>query len=81
MILNTVFLCYVKFVKYNRSIIGVDVKVHIGLYLALVFIIWSTLTIHIVELVVLKNSQNLTSSYLIINVILILSPYFIYLIF
>lgn len=81
MILNAVLLCYVKFVKYNRSVVSLDGKVPSGLSFALVILILCTIAVHITEFVILKRSRTLTGSYLIVNAILILLPYFLYVVF
>jgi len=78
MLINTGLLCYIKFIKYNRSIIGNTGEVPGYLYIILAAALIITVAVNIIELMVLIKKHRLDAVYIIISIALLVIPYLAY---
>lgn len=78
MLTDSFFLFYIKFKKYNRSIVGNTGEVPVWLYIVATCALVITIGVNIAEVIILKRQQKLTAVYLMISIILLMIPYLVY---
>ena len=78
MLINTGLLCYIKFIKYNRSVIDNTGEVPGYLYAIIAVTIMITVIVNIVELIVLIKNHKLNAVYLIVSIALMVIPFLAY---
>ena len=78
MLIDSFFLFYIKFKKYNRSILENTGEVPVWLYIVAVCTLVGTIGVNIAEVIILKRQQKLTAVYLVLSIILLMIPYLVY---
>lgn len=78
MLTDASLLFYIKFTKYNRSIVGNTGEVPVWLYIGVACTLIITIGVNITEVVILKKQHKLSAVYLVISIILLTIPYFVY---
>lgn len=78
MLTDSFFLFYIKFKKYNRSIVENTREVPVWLYIVAACAFVITIGVNIAEVIILKRQQKLTAVYLMISIILLMIPYLVY---
>ena len=81
MVVNTILLVFIKFLKYNRGVISATGEVP-RMYFFLVFAtIIITIIAYIKEIIQLNRTHNITVAYVLINIILVIIPFMAYMFF
>jgi hypothetical protein len=78
MFVNTLLLCYIKFTKYNRSMIGNTGEIPAYIYAMLVIMLAITAVVNVVAIVFLVKKRSLCVSYCVAVVIFLIIPYLAY---
>lgn len=78
MLVNTFLLCYIKFTKYNRSIIGNTGEIPAYIYVALAIALAITAIVNVAAIVFLAKKRSLCVPYCVAVVIFLIIPYLAY---
>lgn len=78
MLINTFLLCYIKFTKYNRSMIGNTGEIPDYVYVMLVIALAITAIVNVAAIVFLAKKRSLCVPYCVAVVISLIIPYLAY---
>lgn len=78
MFANTLLLCYIKFTKYNRSMIGNTGEIPSYVYVMLAIVLTITAIVNVVAIVFLAKKRSLCVPYCVTVAICLIIPYLAY---